>query len=204
MSTLLIHQPDAEQTVTAQTVFGGRPSAAASSFVWPQCSSCEGNMQFLGQIRSSPEELLLLFMCQNEPGGCAEWDADEGANRVLAVSPDDLQLITPPEEGETVLALRYGAQLVEADLAHYDQARMAWAAEHAALPREVLGQLGGQPLWLQGDATPQCDACEQPMQFVAQLEQGPDPDVEMNFGGGCAYVFRCACQKGGAKMLWQC
>jgi hypothetical protein len=41
------------------------------------------------------------------------------------------------------------------------------------------------------------------MRFVAQLEQGPDSASEMNFGGGCAYVFDCGCGAHAAKMLWQ-
>ena len=43
------------------------------------------------------------------------------------------------------------------------------------------------------------------MQMVAQLEEGPENRTGMNFGGrGSAYVFRCGCAHGSAKMLWQC
>ncbi|MEM4987355.1 DUF4272 domain-containing protein [Collimonas sp. H4R21] len=52
---------------------------------------------------------------------------------------------------------------------------------------------------------PVCDSCNNPMSFVAQLEQGPDWTTAMNFGGGgCAYVYRCTCRTHQAKMLWQC
>ncbi|WP_261365043.1 hypothetical protein [Anatilimnocola floriformis] len=40
------------------------------------------------------------------------------------------------------------------------------------------------------------------MNFLAQLEEGPEP--AMNFGGGgCAYVFDCGCGNHSAKLLWQ-
>ncbi|CAM4226575.1 DUF1963 domain-containing protein [Comamonas aquatilis] len=162
-------------------------------------------MQFLGQIRSASDELLLLFMCQNDPGLCEEWDADGGGNQVIAVGTSELQLLQPPADGETLRQTRHGASLLTVDAADYDQARSQWMESSAKPGREVLGQLGGEPSWLQNDETPQCDSCRQPMEFVAQLEQGPDWKTEMNFGGGgCAYIFRCSCAGGSAKLLWQC
>ena len=68
----------------------------------------------------------------------------------------------------------------------------------------MLGQLAGAPSWLQGDETPVCAACQNRMRFVAQLEEGPDHNTAMNFGGGCAYVFDCSCGAATGKMLWQC
>ncbi|MFB7113316.1 hypothetical protein [Streptomyces sp. NPDC056190] len=70
--------------------------------------------------------------------------------------------------------------------------------------RDVLGQLGGVPSWLQHDETPACPSRAQPMSFMAQLEEGRDHRTAMNFGGGgCGYVFVCAsCEEG--SFLWQC
>ena len=205
MTTLLIHLPDNDDNPTEKTMFGGKPSAPSNSFVWPKCKSCQGNMQFLGQIQASPEQLLLLFMCQNEPGLCDEWDPNQGGNKVVAVSSNNLQLVSPPEGGETLRATRYGTASVQSDIHNYEEARTQWASVNGKPGREVLGQIGGEPSWLQSDETPTCDSCGNPMQFVAQLEQGPDWQTEMNFGGGgCAYVFRCTCNQNSAKLLWQC
>jgi hypothetical protein len=68
----------------------------------------------------------------------------------------------------------------------------------------VLGMVKGEPFWLQGDETPICNTCSQPMKLLAQLEVGPEYETEMNFGGGgCAYLFDCKeCES--AKFLWQC
>ena len=69
-----------------------------------------------------------------------------------------------------------------------DNARENWKGNK----RDVLGQLYGEPSWIQGDETPECDCCNKPMRFVAQLEEGPDHRTAMNFGGGgVAYLFDC-------------
>jgi hypothetical protein len=206
MTQLLIHLPDNDPTASAETKFGGQPSAPAGELSWPVYKSCDGHMQFLGQLRpGDSEELLLLFMCQNDPGGCEEWDPNDGGNAVVGVPAADLALVKPPAEGDVVRPVRHGATTATVAGDNYEQAREHWAAGHDVSPREVLGQLGGAPSWLQGDEVPECDGCNQPMDFAAQLEQGPDWQTEMNFGGGgSAYVFRCTCANGGAKMLWQC
>jgi len=86
----------------------------------------------------------------------------------------------------------------------YDEARDAWCESNGTGGRKILGQVGGEPAWIQGDEQPACDACDAPMDFVAQLEEGPDAGTAMNFGGRCAYVYRCTCGAGQPKMLWQC
>lgn len=208
MTQLLIHQPDTGAEASDQTLFGGRPSAPAHAVTWPLCRECGGAMQFQGQIRTGDDELLLLFMCQNDPGGCEEWDADAGGNQAIAVRAHALQLLQPPGQGETLRNTRYGMILQSMENPSYEQARQEWIARSGQPGREVLGQQGGQPSWLQSEETPNCDACAQPMEFVAQLEEGPNWENDMNFGGGgCAYVFRCGCQgtpAKSAKWLWQC
>jgi len=162
-------------------------------------------MQFLGQLCcSETHELLLLFMCHQEPGQCGQYEANSGSNAVVVVTAVDLKLVKAPRGRQVLRQTRYGAKLVTQKAKNYDEARAAWASDHGVSTREVLGQLGGTPYWIQGEETPACDGCKKPMSFVAQLEQGPKYEVDMNFGGGCAYVFRCTCAKGGAKMLWQC
>ena len=207
MIKLLVNEPISTVTVTDQTVFGGLPSAPADTFHWPTCKSCHGPMQFLGQLRArdaSGERLFLLFMCQNKPGLCDDWDANSGGNAVIVVPTDGNQLIQAPETDRATRPVRYRAAMVMVDASDYETARKMWTSETGRATREVLGQLEGSPDWIQSDETPSCDICRQNMMFTAQLEEGPDRQTAMNFGGGgCAYVFRCLTCGNSAKMLWQ-
>lgn len=199
---LLILDRNAGRGASDQTCFGGAPSVAAG-FAWPACNVCGGNMQFLGQIRRHrPERLLSLFMCQNRPGVCLEWEADRGANTVICMGVDGLRTAPLPGKGDVARPTRYGAKVETAEAEHYDAARSAWMTQAGRRGRDVLGQIGGEPFWLDNDETPRCDHCARPMRFVAQLEVGPDQDTEMNFGGRCGYVFECDCQGGVGKFLW--
>ena len=72
----------APPALTAGFSFGGLPLAPnVTAFAWPVCKTCSGPMQFLGQL-PTPEKpkLVLLFMCQNDPGLCDDWEADGGGN----------------------------------------------------------------------------------------------------------------------------
>ena len=164
-------------------------------------------MQFLGQLRAgggSDDELLLLFMCQSDPGMCDEWDANGGGNKVVPVHVDGAVLAKPADSKNTIRSTSYAAKVINVAGDDYDKARADWSASSGKSRRQVLGQIGGRPAWIQGEEIPSCDACSEPMSFVAQLEEGPDAAAAMNFGGGgCAYVYRCLCGKSQAKMLWQ-
>lgn len=212
MLQLLINKPIGD-SATAETCFGGLPSVPASyDFTWPTCQTCEGYMQFLGQIRvpdvkDKPAKLILLFMCQNDPGMCDDWDANSGDNKAMAVPAIDLALAKAPDtEDETIRAIRHGASIYESESDHYYEARDTWIELTHKAASDILGQWLGEPCWIQADESPECNECSQPMHFVASLEQGPGNDFsEMNFGGsGCAYVFDCPCSDTSAKFLWQC
>lgn len=198
--------PDPQQPLTRT---GGRP-LAPPTLAWPTCRRCQGPMQFVAQIRLSdaadpalPDGLLLVFLCQNNPGVCEEWDANAGGNHARVVPVHGLHLLSPPEGGETLLKETYGASLVELASDSYGGARGDWAARSGRSPRDVLGQVGGQPQWLQLDDTPVCSACGQAMRFVAQLEEGPRYETSINFGGGAGFAFACVACLGEAKFLWQ-
>lgn len=164
-------------------------------------------MQFLGQIvdkGAASRTVLSLFMCQNEPGLCDEWGPRGGGNAALVLDLAEPTIATVPKSGRTLRGLRYSTdvKLVEAD--DYFLAIAGLEADHSH-NETVLGQLGGEPSWIQGDETPECDAHGKSMRFVAQLEEGPRDGNEMNFGGGgCAYVFRSDCCPAEARFLWQC
>ena len=196
--------------IAAVTRFGGLPSIPTDyNFQWPRCSSCGGPMQFLGQIALEDHDakrVVLLFMCQNDPGMCDDWEANSGGNRAIIVTfPGASHVADPPQGGLTVRETAYGARVEDIDSGSYSDAVQQWSRRNNCSPLQVLGQIGGEPSWIQADETPTCDICGNQMQFLAQFEPGPDHTTAMNFGdAGCAYVFRCSCAQQSAKLLWQC
>ncbi|MFF4287247.1 DUF1963 domain-containing protein [Streptomyces sp. NPDC001633] len=214
MTTLLIDAgPTAPESLVTRT--GGVPLAPAGT-EWPCCASCEGPMQFLAQVILNNRDagaaegkrgILALFACQNDPGMCNDWEPFSGGNRALLFPMADLDPLPRPEGAEQTLlvlgAVRAADLVQEAD-DNYELARETWAARSERLDSSVLGQLGGDPAWIQGDETPSCPSCAGTMPFVVQLEEGPDHSTAMNFGGGgCAYAFACE-PCGRALLLWQC
>ncbi|MEU0275778.1 hypothetical protein [Streptomyces sp. NPDC006307] len=131
--------------------------------------------------------VISVFLCQNDPGMWDDWDATAGANRAF-VFTGPLSAATVPAEGDTLL----GA--VTALRPHHP------ADTPTAEP--VLGRLGGEPGWLQGDETPGCPSCSTPMTFTAELEEGPDFETSANFGGASA-TSSTAAPVNGAAFLWQ-
>jgi hypothetical protein len=166
-------------------------------------------MQFLGRIPvplEQPQRLALVFMCQNDPGMCEEWDANSGGNAVVLTDIIALTPVESPEGVEVVLGGRIGATATLGESDNYYEATKVWAAKAQRPQSHVLGHAGDSPDWLQGDETPTCNCCGRPMRFIAQLGEPPyETGCSMNFGGGgSAYLF--ACPGGGptAKFLWQC
>ncbi|CAL9585176.1 hypothetical protein [Streptomyces sp. enrichment culture] len=181
---LLVHGGKAEADDPGPRT-GGVP-LVPDGFVWPKCRECGGPMLFFAHL---PLEagVIAVFLCQNNPGLCDDWDATAGANRAF-VFDGPLSAATVPAEGET----RLGA--VTALRPHPD-----------GTPAEepVLGRLGGEPGWLQGDETPACPSCATRMTFTADLEEGAEFETSANFGGGgLGYVFHCR-PCGEAAFLWQ-
>lgn len=206
MTTLMVYAGtvagDAEVTRT-----GGIP-LVPDGFSWPACHTCEGPMQFLAQVvpgspgTSAPQGVLSVFMCANDPGMCDEWDATAGGNQALTFAGGPLVPATVPEGPATMLGEASAVRCVTVN-ADYDDARRAWAEREGRPLGDVLGQLGGQPSWLQADETPACTECGKPMGFAVQLEEGHDYRTAANFGGGgCGYGFVCS-PCGTAAFLWQ-
>jgi hypothetical protein len=205
VTTLIVYAgsvaDDAEVTRT-----GGIPLVLAG-FSWPACRTCEGPMQFLAQVvPGSPETDALpgvwsLFMCANDPGLCDEWDATGGGNQAIVFAGGPLVAAAVPGGAATTLGVTSAVRYVTVN-AGYDDARRAWTEQTGRPQRDVLGQLGGEPSWLQADETPGCPECGKPMSFVVQVEEGHDHRTAANFGGGCGYGFVCSpCRT--AAFLWQ-
>jgi hypothetical protein len=181
---LLIY--DGETAAEAPALRTGGVPLVPAGFVWPRCRTCAGAMQFLAHL---PLDIgvIAVFFCQNDPGMCDDWDANAGGNRAYLLA-GELLPATVPVEGKTLLgavtALRPQSGDVRTD-------------------KPVLGQLGGEPDWIQGDETPDCPSCAARMTFIAELEEGHDFSTSANFGGGGrGYVFSCRpCSE--AAFLWQ-
>ncbi len=169
-------------------------------------------MQFVAQVLLddlAPDEdselggtMLSIFMCQNDPGRCADWDATSGGNQAALFPTDDLSVAIVPEDGVTTLRATCQIDYVTMTEDGYDDAREEWAETSGRPIEEVLGQLGGEPEWIQNDETPTCGSCGKPMTFVAQFEEGPDHETSINFGSGCGYAFACG-QCRDAAFCWQ-
>jgi hypothetical protein len=198
MINLLIYDNSKSETLY-ETSFGGHPVYAIDQTIeWPRCGTCGSEMQYLGKIKTDIG-LEMIFMCNSDPGMCDEWDANGGGNKVIVTSEENLETFNPIDAELSLRETAYGAKLVETVAVDYDSAREDWTGNR----REVLGQLYGEPSWIQGDETPECDCCQKSMRFVAQLEEGPDYKTMMNFGGGgVAYLFDCK-EGRTAKFLWQ-
>lgn len=201
---LLVLDRDVADGPSPDTRFGGLPSVERGDFAWPVCRTCGETMQFLGQVRrSTARGLHLVFMCRNDTDDCSPWEADGGANAVRCVGIEDLVVAEAPLGRDVTRGEPYGARIEHVQAAGYDEARTEWAERSAGRRRETLGQVGGETDWLNGDETPGCDHCGERMSFVAQLETGPDYATEMNFAGGCGYLFECECAGCCGKFLWQ-
>jgi hypothetical protein len=164
---------------------GGVP-LVPEGFVWPNCRECGRPMQFLAHL---PLHFgtVAVFFCQNDPGMCDDWDATGGANGAFVFS-GHLTAATVPAEGETLLGAVTALRPHPADV---------------PTAEPVLGRLGGEPDWIQGDETPDCSSCMARMTFTAELEEGADFATSANFGGGGrGYIFHCRpCSE--AAFLWQ-
>ena len=199
MTKLLIL--DQVPTQLDQTSFGGLPVKTIGTHIdWPICDNCQGAMQYLGKVKTDLG-LELIFMCSQDTGMCDDWDADGGGNTVLVIdNTNALEHFQPTESENTLRETEYSAKIIEDQYLDYAESRQQWSGKK----QEILGQLSGQAEWIQNDETPECDCCQQPMRFIAQLEEGPDHRTSMNFGGaGSAYLFDCP-QGKTAKFLWQC
>ena len=160
MVQLLIYEknPPAQEQVANR--FGGLPLVSrGSSITWPLCKTCNGALQFLGQLvmplaDQTGNNLMLLFMCERT-GTCDDWDADLGGNCAFVVTEtSDMVALEAPDSKSSRNTI-YGAYIAEVISEGYRDARKKWTGYAAGL--YVLGQLLGEPDWIQFDDTPDCN-----------------------------------------------
>ncbi|MCZ7433806.1 hypothetical protein [Streptomyces sp. WMMC1477] len=191
----------------AVTRTGGLP-LVPTGFTWPRCSTCDGALQFLAQVRmddlgGTGRGLFAVFMCDNDRGNCAAWAPHSGGNRALLLPAEGVSPAQAPPSGRTRLGEVCAVRYADVDAATYYDASTGWAKTRDRPLGDVLGQLGGEPSWLQGDETPTCARCGRRTAFVAQWEEGHDHRTAAYFGGGgCGYGFACEpCRE--SLFLWQ-
>ncbi|MER2561490.1 MAG: DUF1963 domain-containing protein [Myxococcaceae bacterium] len=158
------------------TRLGGRPLVPAS-FDWPTCGDCQRPLQFLAQLASS-NDLLLLFSCHATScvvGG----GPDLPSNRVVRVPAVGSELRDAPEQTPTL-------PLTPVEFVSFDQPNRSYDEARFDPGRFVFGMMGGEPDSVSGHV-PHCTACARPMRFVASLEEGS----LFNFAGVQAFVFAC-------------
>ncbi|WP_177765617.1 hypothetical protein [Flavobacterium sp. I3-2] len=197
MMKLIVYDANKTNLLT-ETSFGGNPvKLVNTSFEWPICKYCQKEMQFQGKIKTDLG-YELIFQCQSNPGMCEDWDANAGGNKAIIIDDSAVEFVFPNNSDVALRTTEYGVNIVEQDCASYDVAYDNWDGG----PRTLLGHLFGEPMWMQADETPNCDCCDKPMRFVAQLEEGPVYETSMNFAGGTGFLFDCKEGKT-AKFLWQ-
>lgn len=168
---------------------GGLP-AVHDGFDWPTCAEHDEPMQFTAQLEYDGS-LILVFICQADPGSCPSWDPDAGSNAAIVVGGRDLHPAGRPASPSGTAVLTDESWLLgvhQAGADDYSDALIEARADGVT----VAGQWGGNPAWIQNDETPDG------YRFVAMLDEDP---LGSNFGGGSAYVF--ADGHGHAKVLTQ-
>ncbi|MCS5522111.1 hypothetical protein NY551_05120 [Curtobacterium flaccumfaciens pv. oortii] len=168
---------------------GGLP-AVHDGFDWPTCAEHDEPMQFTAQLEYDGR-LILVFICQADPGSCPSWDPDAGSNAAIVVGGRDLHPAGRPASPSGTAVLTGEPWLLgvhQAGTDDYSDALFEAGADGVT----VAGQWGGNPAWIQNDETPDG------YRFVAMLDEDP---LGSNFGGGSAYVF--ADGHGHAKVLTQ-
>lgn len=154
---------------------GGLPTAGAD-FTWPDCRYHRTPMQFTAQFDLG-DRLVLVFFCQQDPGLCDSWEADEGCNAVIVLSAEAAMTVATTPEGIrpaplAPMTLETAPRIAE-DGHDVDESVTAdgWTP---------IGIWGGEPYWIQDDETPAG------ARFLAQLDETP---LGINFADGYGYVF---------------
>jgi hypothetical protein len=78
------------------------------------------------------------------------------------------------------------------------EASLAWSIVQSG---DYRHKVGGEPDWIQGEETPECEDCQEPMVFFGQLDHLGD--VEPLQDGGRIFVFYCSdCRQAAAVLQY--
>jgi hypothetical protein len=222
-----------------QTVFiekyGGLPWGIPEK-EWPNCVECGATMSHVAALKHDSERLnlgkdgriVLIFMCEENPGMCETWDANSGANAVVFLEESQLRpKITLPPTSDTVVlpeARVLAWEQKEDGVKEEDYPRYFNNRDYFALGEAEDGEdeddeggdtmspnsgfkLGSIPCWVQGAE----EGPKEPFRFVAQLSpiveiSGADQLEVATYGDyGLAYLFVLPdAEKPEGAFFWQC
>lgn len=188
--------------------YGGHPRGIRSH-EWPRCAVCGSPMCHMAQIDAGPwldlngYARMSIFICHATGGRCEDWDPWKGANKVILQRVKDDNLFDGPP---TVRVYRRAQLAAEPPV---DEAALMQEVREQNLPmRQVLDSLkhdkiGGGPVWLSGEDTPQSPTGQGPMRLALQMTTELVAfDITR---GGMAYVFidPYDTSENAARMVWQ-
>lgn len=165
--------------------FGGYPRKFSRDSV-PKCKACKHPLHLLLQVDAI--DPLVGFGMKDVPYlfvmTCLNCDANWEPNFYRVTwAPPSIELLYQ-EEGISFAEDGWPGVLDEKPVL-IKELRKKWNPEELA-----KHQLGGKPLWIQGEQNPDCIKCKKPMEFIAQIDT--DDDVEIMFGDtGSLYAFYC-------------
>ena len=152
--------------------------------LWPTCRECGKSQSLLAQLLHHPTRLdlgregrmLSVFQCNHDPGMCATWEREAGANACLITEPEDM-LDGPAGLPQDSPSIEQEARIVgwserddgiaeQSVQQFYDANVFFEIPEDEAAKPTWSTRLGGVPRWLQSpDEAPADD-----WTFVGQLD----------------------------------
>lgn len=211
----------------AMSKFGGQPLLKPDES-WPCCGHCHQPMQLFLQLDSrdlprsmrSPfgDGLLQVYYCTN-----GEEDCEVLGQAHLPFSEAALVRVIPREQanGFDALPVHMPDAFEEKSLTGWipladypdhketaaindrdrDDGTLALLHAHRPAPRPG-DKLMGWPHWPEDVAYPTCPCCQQPMQFVMQMDSVDT--LPFRFGHyGCAHIFQCDTHRDVMTLTWQ-
>jgi len=185
---------------TTTSKFGGLPWLSADES-WPACELCEQPMQLFVQINLSELEdksgnhpfgdgLLQFFHCSLEACG------DKGYEPFPAHQMKQVRIVYPDGVGKVCQLPPFATSVA---IRHVTKWKRVVENDEPIQADKV----GGEPVWIQSPEYPKCPECDQSMEFILQISDGPN--LNWAWGdAGAAYIFRCDTHTEKLAMLWQC
>ena len=146
---------------------------------------------------------MSLFICHATGGRCEDWDPWKGANRVLLKRVRDDNLYDGPPTVRVYRRVRLALDPPIDEAALFQEVRDQNLPMKRVLESLRHDKLGGSPIWLTGEDTPQSPTGRGPMVLALQMTTELVAfDITRS---GMAYVFLDPHDntETSARMLWQ-
>lgn len=168
-----------------QDKFGGLPWGLPNS-MWPMCKDCGKPQSLLAQLVHDDDRLdlgrdgrvLFVFQCAHDPGMCAAWEGNSGANSCFVCEPEDLtegltaapSAANPEDHEVRVMGWERRMDSVSRDLvtAFFDESRYFGLPGAVRQSVTFSTRVGSVPQWLQSPA--EAPDSRGGWKFIAQLD----------------------------------